>query len=89
MTDWADEIAENLRDNQDELMPWKTLTAIAAALRKARQDGREDALKLAATLENLWSDEWRAGNKADQHLEGMSDGANAIWIAIRALGDKP
>ena len=42
-----DEIAENLRDNQDELMPWKTLDGIATALRSAYAEGEKAGMERA------------------------------------------
>ena len=54
------------------------------------------ALKAAADevqgLAGKWNREWRAGYKANSHLEGKSDGADEAAEAIRALtseGTKP
>lgn len=47
------------------------------------------ALKAAAAevqrLANEWHKEWRAGHKANTHLEGKSDGADECAAAILAL----
>lgn len=47
------------------------------------------ALKAAAgevqRLANEWHKEWRAGHKANTHLEGKSDGADECVVAILAL----
>jgi len=43
-------------------------------------------------LANEWHKEWRAGHKANTHLEGKSDGADECVTALLALtseGTKP
>lgn len=51
--------------------------------------GRADAAKVAEELANKWSVVWRKGLKCDSHLEGMSDGADDVADAIRALPPPP
>jgi hypothetical protein len=46
MSDWADEIASDL------FYKGLTLKAVAAALRKAKQDGREQAARIADMFED-------------------------------------
>jgi hypothetical protein len=52
-------------------------TAIAVAL--------EEAAKLAEAKADEWATVWRNGLKCDSHMEGMSDGADEIAAAIRAM----
>ena len=52
MTDWADEIAKKLRDDWQVKGLWPPSEDIAAALRKARQDGREQAARIAEMFED-------------------------------------
>lgn len=61
------------------------LTAIdlPAIIRKAKAEAYEDAAKVADTISDEWTAEWRKGHKANSHLEGMSDGACDIAAAIR------
>jgi len=49
----------------------------------------EEAARVADEKEDEWTVQWRAGLKADSHLEGKSDGACEIAAAIRALKGKP
>ena len=51
--------------------------AIAVAL--------EEAAKLAEAKADEWATVWRNGLKCDSHMEGMSDGADEIAAAIRAM----
>ena len=45
----------------------------------------EEAAKLAEAKADEWATVWRNRFKADSHMEGMSDGADEIASAIRAL----
>lgn len=51
--------------------------------------GRADAAKCADEFADKWSTVWRKGLKCDSHLEGMSDGADDVAQAIRALPPPP
>lgn len=48
----------------------------------------EEAAKVADELSDRWTKEWRAGLKADSRLEALSDGADDVAFAIRALKGK-
>ena len=45
----------------------------------------EAAAKLAEAKADEWATVWRNGLKCDSHMEGMSDGADEIAAAIRAM----
>lgn len=45
----------------------------------------EEAAQVADRMSNEWVAEWRRTLKIDQHMEGMSDGADDVAAAIRAL----
>ena len=45
----------------------------------------EEAAKLAEAKADEWATVWRNRFKADQHMEGKSDGADEIAAAIRAM----
>ena len=45
----------------------------------------EEAARVAEAKSDEWTAEWRKGLKCDSHLEGMSDGADEIAAAIRAM----
>ena len=45
----------------------------------------EEAAKVADDLSDRWTKEWRAGLKGDSRLEALSDGADDVAFAIRAL----
>ena len=51
--------------------------------------GREAAAKCADEFADKWATVWRKGLKCDSHLEGMSDGADDVAQAIRALPPPP
>jgi len=72
MPDWMAEFARIIRERQ----------ALVAA---ARNDAIEEAARLADEIEDRYARKWRAGHKSDSHMEGMSDGAGEVAIAIRAL----
>lgn len=51
--------------------------------------GVADAAKCADEFADKWATVWRKGLKCDSHLEGMSDGADDVAQAIRALPPPP
>ena len=53
-----------------------------------RAEALEEAAKLAEAKADEWATVWRNRMKADSHMEGMSDGADEIAAAIRALISK-
>lgn len=59
------------------------------ACNRAASAALDIMLKAAAgevqRLANEWHEEWRAGHKANTHLEGKSDGADECATAILAL----
>ena len=59
--------------------------AIAVARPSIRVEALEEAAKLAEAKADEWATVWRNGLKCDSHMEGMSDGADEIASAIRAL----
>ena len=59
--------------------------AIAVARPSIRAEALEEAAKLAEAKADEWATVWRNRFKADSHMEGMSDGADEIASAIRAL----
>ena len=85
--------------DRDELVE-KVVDAIREAKDSAPPDGKplgyhladaaiavvlEEAAKLAEAKADEWATVWRNGLKCDSHMEGMSDGADEIASAIRAL----
>lgn len=56
-----------------------------AALSVARAAIREECARVADKKSDEWTAKWREGLKCDSHLEGMSDGAEEIAAAIRAM----
>ena len=59
--------------------------AIAVARPSIRAEALEEAAKLAEAMADEWATVWRNGLKCDSHMEGMSDGADEIAAAIRAM----
>lgn len=55
-----------------------------AAIALIWNEAMEEAARVADTLEDALSVEWRKGLKCDSHLEGRSDGAGEVAAAIRA-----
>ena len=55
------------------------------AIALIRAETLEKAAKVADDLSDRWTKEWRAGLKADSRLEALSDGADDVAFAIRAL----
>ena len=55
-----------------------------AAIALIWNEAMEEAAKVADTLEDALSVEWRKGLKCDSHQEGRSDGAGEVAAAIRA-----
>jgi hypothetical protein len=53
-----------------------------------RAEVLEEAAKVADDLSDRWTKEWRAGLKADSRLEALSDGADDVAFAIRALKEE-
>jgi hypothetical protein len=53
--------------------------------RHGYQRGLEAAAKVADSAEERRTASWRAGLRADSHLEGMSDAADEIAALIRLL----
>ena len=81
----------------------KVVAAIRDAWNNASNDGNpisyyladaaiavvlEEAAKVAEAMADEWATVWRNRMKADSHMEGMSDGADEIASAIRALISK-
>jgi hypothetical protein len=81
----------------------KVVAAIRDAWNNASNDGNpisyyladaaiavvlEEAAKLAEAKADEWATAWRNRFKCDSHMEGMSDGADDIAAAIRALKEK-
>ena len=62
--------------------------AIAVARPSIRVEALEEAAKLAEAKADEWATAWRNGLKCDSHMEGMSDGADEIASAIRAMMPK-
>jgi hypothetical protein len=60
-----------------------------AAIDLIRAETLEAAARVADEKEDEWTVQWRAGLKADGHLEGKGDGACEIAAAIRALKGEP
>ena len=59
--------------------------AIAVARPAIRAEALEESAKLAEAKGDEWATVWRNGLKCDSHMEGMSDGADEIAAAIRAM----
>lgn len=57
--------------------PEKVRDAIAVVL--------EEAALVADRMSREWATEWHRTLKCDEHMEGMSDGADDVAAAIRAL----
>lgn len=91
-----------MTDPRDELVE-KVVDAIREAKDSAPNDGKplgyhladaaiavvlEEAAKLAEAKADEWATVWRNHFKVDSHMEGQSDGAHEIAVAIRALISK-
>lgn len=61
----------------------RTYRAFAHHAKQARLEERERAAMVAEAMADRWAEEWRAGLKADPHIEGKSDGGDEIADAIR------
>ena len=61
---------------------------LAAAIDIIRAEVLEEAARVAEKMSDDWVTEWRRTLKADSHMEGMSDGADDVAAAIRALASK-
>lgn len=87
----SDELRETLKATMRDALystprgsefPWDAIADTAIAL--IWDEAMEEAAKVADTLEDALSVEWRKGLKCDSHLEGRSDGAGEVAAAIRA-----
>jgi hypothetical protein len=61
------------------------LAALAAVTPLIAKAERERCAGVAQDKADAWAKEWRDSLKASSHTEGMSDGADEVAAAIRAL----
>jgi hypothetical protein len=76
---------EELHPDDSEIEVMRNAANEIERLRCICNESIERCAKVADNKEYEWTRQWRAGHKADSHLEGMSDGAGEVATAIRGL----
>lgn len=67
---------------------WVDPERIRTAIALIRAEALEEATLVADRMSREWATEWHRTLKVDEHMEGMSDGADDVAAAIRAMKDK-